>query len=651
MQAGLRGTLSEVRIWSTARAQADIGAAIAGTENGLVSWWRFTENAGSTTADAKSNNTATMYGSVRWTTTPDPDGSQLVVCQDGVPVSTTPQPAGTFGAQFTLGALDQVTSGEFLQGELTEVRVWRTARTVAEIQDNLFSRLSGEFEDLLAYYRFDIGDDTVVSDSGPRGQDLVAGPGCVPVVSTAPLGDDIPQVRDALTGVVTPFNNKLATTPSVAEYAELETDANGNLTGELKRCYGTTRDGQWQIISGFKVGDARAEWVGQAQFDPQLMGFIEGAPPVPSENLTVAGGYNSASSVTLTQAQSTTYTYASSTDRGFDESVEMSLALGIQIETEAGIAIIQKVLDEKSQIGIKTTFDESLGWLSQAQNGVGNTTTRISSLALRGTKETVPAHKAVGARYVPDNTGFALVQSQTADVFALRLVSNLALVSYAMRANPDIPPDWNILTFPIDAQYTKQGTLDGKVGLDADADYPDALTGGSDQSYFKPVEAYALKNQIVQDEQRLSAFYDQYDAAARGQTPRNPALPQPQKRNLCNTYVWTGPAASSPNRSRRWTRSARRPAAHTPSRAWSASSDPSSSPPVGSRSTTNYRRCTAGTTTSASPSPLPHRTVSACRRSPNPRRRSPSSTPRAIRSSTPRAVRCPSRARWTPTAI
>ena len=146
----------------------------------------------------------------------------------------------------------------------------------------------------------------MVSDSGPRGQDLVAGPGCVPVVSTAPLGDDIPQVRDALTGAVTPFNDTLAATPSVAEYAELETDANGNPTGEVKRCYGTTRDGQWQLVTGFKVGDARAEWVGQAQFNPQLMGFIEGAPPVPSENLTVADSYDGASSVTFTEAQSTT---------------------------------------------------------------------------------------------------------------------------------------------------------------------------------------------------------------------------------------------------------------------------------------------------------------------------------------------------------
>ena len=47
---------------------------------------------------------------------------------------------------------------------------------------------------------------------------------------------------------------------------------------------------------------------------------------------------------------------------------------------------------------------------------------------------------------MPDNTGLALVQSDTADVFALRMEHTGALVSYEMRPNPNIPKDWNILT-------------------------------------------------------------------------------------------------------------------------------------------------------------------------------------------------------------
>ena len=299
-----------------------------------------------------------------------------------------------------------------------------------------------------------------------------------------------------------------------------------------------TRDGRWQIVSGYQVGDVRAEWVGQAQFDPQLIGFIEGAPPVPSENLTVEDDYADISSVALTEADSTTYTYSSSRDTGFDLSVETSFGVGPAADVAVGFGVITKLLSEKTSIGVKASFENSLGWLDSAQNGVGNTVTRVSSLGLRGGKEQEPRYD-VGARYVPENTGFALVQSETADVFALRLVHTGALVSYQMRANPDIPKDWNILTFPIDPRYTKQGTLDGKVGLQAEDDYPNALTYSSDQSYFKPIEAYALKSRIVQEEQRLRSRYDQFDAGAGGRKQGDGTLPRPFKRNLVNTYVWT----------------------------------------------------------------------------------------------------------------
>jgi hypothetical protein len=85
------------------------------------------------------------------------------------------------------------------------------------------------------------------------------------------------------------------------------------------------------------------------------------------------------------------------------------------------------------------------------------------------------------------------------DVFALRLAHNNALVSYRFLPNPDIPKDWNIISFPINPTYTKQGTLDGKVGLQGDGsvqpdpDYPNAASYGQ-WSYFKPIEAYSVKN-------------------------------------------------------------------------------------------------------------------------------------------------------------
>ena len=41
--------------------------------------------------------------------------------------------------------------------------------------------------------------------------------------------------------------------------------------------------------------------------------------------------------------------------------------------------------------------------------------------------------------YIPNNKGFALVRSETADLYALRSIATGALVQYSMRPNPDIP--------------------------------------------------------------------------------------------------------------------------------------------------------------------------------------------------------------------
>lgn len=85
-----------------------------------------------------------------------------------------------------------------------------------------------------------------------------------------------------------------------------------------------------------------------------------------------------------------------------------------------------------------------------------------------------------------------------------------------MRPNPDIPEDWNILHFPINPRYTKQGTLDGKIGKDADINYPGALEYSTDSSDFKPKEAYALRDRIQKEETGLMTYYEQFNAQNKG---------------------------------------------------------------------------------------------------------------------------------------
>jgi hypothetical protein len=551
----LRGVLTEARVWSVARDAATIGRPIKGTEVGLVAWWQLAENTGNVTDDSKGTNAATLHGPVSWVKTPDPAGSGLLVYRDGLSVATQPLPAALYQPaepQFTLGALGNGTPGERLRGQLEELRIWRTTRTAEQIQDNLFRRLTGEREDLIAYYTFDATPGRRLLDDGPRGLELSVVDGTF-LLSTAPIAEDTPQARNAVAGIRTGFNRPIGSSPAVSEYADLQTDGNGRTTGAFKRCYGyIALDGQWQLVTGFKVGDMVTEWVGQAQFAPQLIGYIEGAPPVPGENLTVQDDYAGASSVAVTEASTTTYTYATSRDAGINASLELAASVGdkaqayvgaVEIEAPLGLGVGQielfTVVDTAVSGGVRGSFETAVSWLADAQSGAGSTNTQLSTLELTGHKEPASAvsHRDIGPRYVPDNTGFALVQSQTADVFALRLLHTGALIAYQMRPNPDIPKDWNIITFPINPRYTKQGTLDGKIGWEADADYPNALNYTPDSSYFKPIEAYQLKTAIEREQQQMATLFEQYNAEP-GRAS-SAALPPLVRRNMANTYVWT----------------------------------------------------------------------------------------------------------------
>ena len=549
-----RGAMAEVRLWNTAREASQIGATISGKEFGLVAWWRMQDGTGNVVTDSKGGQDATLHGAASWVHTPDGRGSSLTVYLDGLPVQTTalaPSTLTTAADQFTLGALANPNPVEFFRGQLDEVRVWRVTRTTEQVQENLFSRLTGDLADLVAYYPFEAG--KTVSDHGLRGNDLlVTGGGWV--LSTAPIAEDTPLARNAILGLRTAFDGQAASTPSAAEYAVLETDAAGRATGIMKRAYTfVDQAGRWTLVTGFEVGQLVTQWVGQAQFDPQLIGYIEGAPPVPSENLTVQDSYGGASSVSLNEATTTTYTYASSRDSGFNATFELGVGQGadeqvfaglLELEAPLGIGVgeieLASIGGANVKIAGKASFETSLSWLDDASTAQGTTQSRTSTLALTGNKEATAAHPAIGSRFLPNNTGFALVQSQTADVYALRLAHTGRLVAYQMSPNPDIPKDYNVITFPIDPRYTKQGVLDGKVGGDADVDYPNAGAYSPNISYFKPIEAYGLKNQIDQQEQELSTRY------AQSSTDPNqlsggvlPSLPAPVKRDLVNTYVWT----------------------------------------------------------------------------------------------------------------
>ena len=587
------GLISEVRLWNKARDPKEVGANLAGKEKGLVARWTFDENRGNVARDAAGGFDARLYGA-RWTKDPDPRGSAMRLYVNGAAVATDPLEAtdavvagGSTEPQFTLGGM---LKGEALQdafvGTMEEVRVWRTRRTEAEILDNLFARLRGEKQDLLAYYTFDFDStdpsSTQVIDNGLRGNHLpLPADATRPniVLSTAPVSNDTAQVRSALAGVKTAFHDNIDAEPAVCEYGMMQTDSHGNTAGAMKRCYSFIKNGVWNIISGYKVGSLITEWVGQAQFDPQVIGFVEGAPPAPSENLVDGpcspddGPLSGVTSVKFTQADQVVSSVSASRQSSTKFGLEASLAASVDFNTQAvlapfGFGTTIPAIDVKLKAGLKTAIELENSWSSENKVSQGTNTSQSLSAALVGFWEDSRQirNPAMGQRFVPGNTGFALVQSATADVYAIRLAHNGALVGYRMQPNPDIPRDWNIVPFPINPFYVKQGTLDGCLGFDADgrkvldADYA-AASGYGEYSYFKPREAYALKRRIVREQQRIQDAYDNANVSQPGRmgnafgaavtsalginAPVPPEVPRPPvpdthgRRSFANTYVWT----------------------------------------------------------------------------------------------------------------
>lgn len=129
---------------------------------------------------------------------------------------------------------------ECYSGTMEELRIWKVVRTQEQIEDNLFCRLKDEKENLLANYSFDLDSELDLTDSSLLGNDLTVGTGDNKpevVVSTAPIGDDIAQVRSSIKGVSTQFHDVIDDCPGVEEYGDLQYDDDGNTIGILKRCY------------------------------------------------------------------------------------------------------------------------------------------------------------------------------------------------------------------------------------------------------------------------------------------------------------------------------------------------------------------------------------------------------------------------------
>lgn len=621
----LSGGLDGIRLWDTPRPNWAIDLyrmnnldsslrLVKGDKKGLLADWAFSDKDGTVVTDRVYNSPLIVKSMVtdKETRLSPSDfyfanyyRAQWHIYLDGIALNVNQtmssninkvvQQNGGGSGEFYLGKTQSDNTTNFY---LDDVRLWSGMRTAEQVRDNMYRRLNTDERNLSAYWIF--GDFLQEKDpgSGPvncevdhsgNGHSLDITQDNVKQDQSVPVCDEHPVVQNAMGGAKMPQNAKLTRSISVVEYSDVEQDFDGNLSAVLKRVYVFADEGKGGInlVTGFKVDNLEMIYLGMAQTQPTLIGYLEGPPPVPSENLTRPywtrfntdeyARYNDACSIQLTEALDTTYHYSS--QKGSPATTNWELKGGFAFKTnekKGEVILFTHTLEHQTHsiegnLGVVLKGSESSGTPKSLSKSVALSKHLTEQMTLQGGWEPLSQlaldKKDLGdRRFIPANKGYALVKSSTANVYLFRLKRTKTVVNTALVPNPDTPEDWNIITFPIDPKYVKNGTLDGRVGFKSDPDYlhtsdRDLVYNEQENSYFKPREAYAIKQRIERDEKRLEAFYERLNQRYIGKkvntstqlrglgntsnaqnVPDSPGYDWDKKlskRNLVNTYVWS----------------------------------------------------------------------------------------------------------------
>ncbi|MDA9773844.1 gliding motility-associated C-terminal domain-containing protein [Saprospiraceae bacterium] len=126
---------------------------------------------------------------------------------NGVLQQSTHSSTEAIGSQSS-GSSDNTVIGKWgtfdirnFSGEIDELRFWETARSQAEVQDNMCKKLAGNETGLKAYYRYDESSGNTLVDSGPNNYDgtMQNMSDANWVYSGAPIGDESVHLYDPST--------------------------------------------------------------------------------------------------------------------------------------------------------------------------------------------------------------------------------------------------------------------------------------------------------------------------------------------------------------------------------------------------------------------------------------------------------------------
>lgn len=468
---------------------------------------------------------AVARGSVQNSTTsyyidglPVGDAKSYGLVAQRIKVATTPTTAEQDKLTAMLGRPFKITTnvsyignsaaGSAQAGLLAEVRIFDTALTDTELLAHSKLTLTGNEPQLLAYFPCSDAQGGEIRDysgSGRRG--VLQSAGFYPCCATV---SDLGSPASA--AVTTEYSTVLIEPETGKRLAMMRKGAVLQTTSGLRR------------FADKRIETLELLWLGNAQYAPTLLGYIEGAPPVPSENLTQQDSYDGATSVSLTKSDSVSYSWSRSRDES--SGVTVDGFVGTDNESETGLSVMGLTITQKSaawRLGI--AFDHTAKEAKSRGTTIGaeSSSEMTDQLKLRGSREQQPKFPYLGRRYVPKNIGYALVISGVADVYATRLTRSQKMVGYEVLPNKDIPFDVNTITFLINPAYTMNGSLDGLTGSAATSSrffrhVPQMRAQYGSQypaSYYRVKEAYEIKRTIENLDKKREAYFRNFNAAIR----------------------------------------------------------------------------------------------------------------------------------------
>ncbi|MGB8686527.1 MAG: LamG domain-containing protein, partial [Microcoleus sp.] len=216
-------------------------------------------------------------------------------------------------------------SDGYFDGQMAEFRLWNRVRTPGEIQTDLNQRLTGKESGLAIYLPLD---EIKFEGSTKKVFDLV-GTNHGTITEAAIAQDNSSPLMVIGSSVVS------------AEYSTINIDpTTGQKMAIMRRLFAAPALNGVNLFPDKRIETLELKWIGNAQFAPTLLGYIEGPPPVPSENLTLADDYNGATSVELTMTEDVEFNWTRSQDSGLGATVEAlggvggTVSAGIVAEVE-----------------------------------------------------------------------------------------------------------------------------------------------------------------------------------------------------------------------------------------------------------------------------------------------------------------------------